>query len=121
MVKAKAGKPKPDARHKESRFQVKLDGKWKDYDLEEDKILKRAYMIGNQSVEYSFRKTHYRYDFKEMRQINVESGKSREIRRPYGFPPPPKASLLPTGPMVIVKVQSGQPGQVSGDQAAIWF
>merc|ERR1711937_125295 len=64
------------------------------------------------SVEYSFRKTHYRYDFKRMQQTNVESGKSREIRQPYGFPPPPKASILPIGPMVIVKVQSGQPGQM---------
>jgi hypothetical protein len=112
MVKAKAGKRKPDARHKESKFQVKLDGKWKDYDPEEDKILKRAYMLGNQSVEYSFRKTHYRYDFKKMRQTNVETGKSRDIRRPYVFPPPPKGSILPTGPMVIVKVRDGQPGQM---------
>jgi hypothetical protein len=112
MVKGKAGTRKPVAHHKESKFQVKLDGKWKDYDPEEDKILKRAYMIGNQSVEYSFRKTHYRYDFKKMQQTNVDTGKSRGIRRPYGFPPPPKGSVLPIGPMVIVKVRDGQPGQM---------
>jgi hypothetical protein len=92
---------------------VKLDGHWKDYDPEEDKILKRAYMIGNQSVEYSFRKTHYRYDFKKMQQTNVDTGKSREIRRPYGFPPPPKGSILPTGPMVVTKVLKGQPGRMT--------
>merc|ERR1711937_9963 len=64
------------------------------------------------SVEYSFRKAHYRYDFKKMQQINADTGKPREIRRPHGFPPPPKASLLPTGPMVVIRVQSGQPGQM---------
>jgi hypothetical protein len=110
---ARGGKRKPDARHKECKFQVKLDGKWKDYDSEEDKILKRAYMIGNPSVEYSFRKTHYRYDFKKMQQTNVDTGKSREIRRPYGFPPPPKESILPSGPMVVTEVRAGQPGQMT--------
>mmetsp|Transcript_3480 Transcript_3480/g.5799 ORF Transcript_3480/g.5799 Transcript_3480/m.5799 type:complete len:304 (-) Transcript_3480:104-1015(-) len=108
--KGKGGKREPDARQKESKFQVKLDGQWKDYDNEEDKILKRAYMVGNQSVEYTFRRNHYRYDFKLMQQQNVASGKSREIRRPKGFPPPPKSSILPTGPMVIVQVKAGQPG-----------
>jgi len=104
------GKRRPDAKNKESKFQVKLASKWEDYDNEEDKILKRAFMIGNPSVEYSFRKTHYRYDFKKMQQTNVETGKHREIRQPYGFPPPPKGSILPTGPMVIIRVAAGQPG-----------
>merc|ERR1712232_1098762 len=46
-------------------------------------------------------------------QTNVDTGKSREIRQPYGFPPPPKGSILPTGPMVVVKVLAGQPGQMT--------
>mmetsp|Transcript_13265 Transcript_13265/g.21819 ORF Transcript_13265/g.21819 Transcript_13265/m.21819 type:complete len:270 (+) Transcript_13265:38-847(+) len=106
------GKRKLVATRKESKFQVKLDGVWKDYSNEEDKILKRAYMVGSPSVEYTFRKNHYRYDFERMHQQNVVSGKSREIRRPKGFPRPPKSSILPTGPMIIVQVRAGQPGTV---------
>jgi len=94
----------------ESKFQVKLGGNWQDYSREEDSLLKRAYMIGNEKIEYSFRGAHYVYDFGRMQQINVETGKSREIRRPYGFPPPPKGSILPPGPMTIVTVRPGQPG-----------
>lgn len=100
----------PDARHMESKFQVKLDGQWKDYDTEEDKILKRAYMVGSCIVEYTFRNNHYRYDFSRMLQQNVVTGKYREIRRPRHFPPRPKSSILPIGPMVFVQIKAGQPG-----------
>merc|ERR1711972_181424 len=79
---------------------------------EEDQLLKRAYMIGNDKIEYSFRGAHYVYDFGRMQQINVETGKAREIRRPMGFPPRPKGSILPSGPMVIVQVRGGQSGQM---------
>merc|ERR1719353_89477 len=37
--------------------------------------------------------------------------KEREIRPPPG-PRPPKHALLPTGPMVIITVGTGQPGQM---------
>jgi hypothetical protein len=87
-----------------------LGGNWQDYSREEDSLLKRAYMIGNEKVEYSFRGAHYVYDFGEMQQINVETSKARQIRRPHGFPLPPKTSILPPGPMTIVTVRNGQPG-----------
>mmetsp|Transcript_3475 Transcript_3475/g.5780 ORF Transcript_3475/g.5780 Transcript_3475/m.5780 type:complete len:642 (-) Transcript_3475:104-2029(-) len=108
--KGKGGMRSPDARHMESKFQVKLDGQWKDYDTEEDKILKRAYMVGSCIVEYTFRNNHYRYDFSRMLQQNVVTGKYREIRRPRHFPPRPKSSILPIGPMVFVQIKAGQPG-----------
>mmetsp|Transcript_43461 Transcript_43461/g.68846 ORF Transcript_43461/g.68846 Transcript_43461/m.68846 type:complete len:303 (+) Transcript_43461:110-1018(+) len=106
------GKRKPDRRNAEKKFQIKLDGHWKDYGEEEDKVLKRAYMVGNSEVKYCLRDQYYKYDFQNWKQINESTGKTRDIRRPYGFPPPPKASILPTGPMVVVKVKAGQPGQM---------
>jgi len=106
------GKRKPDKRNAEKKFQIKLDGQWKDYGDEEDKVLKRAYMVGNSEVKYCLRDQYYKYDFQNWKQINESTGKTRDIRRPYGFPPPPKASILPTGPMVVVKVKAGQPGQM---------
>jgi len=44
------------------------------------------------------------------KQINVDTGKGRNIRPPPGYPPPPKAPLLPTGPMIILVVKAGQAG-----------
>merc|ERR1719262_1610090 len=46
-----------------------------------------------------------------MRQTNLRTHKEREIRPPPG-PRPPKDPLLPTGPMVIITVGAGQPGQM---------
>mmetsp|Transcript_43463 Transcript_43463/g.68852 ORF Transcript_43463/g.68852 Transcript_43463/m.68852 type:complete len:305 (+) Transcript_43463:114-1028(+) len=108
----KGGKKKPDKKNVEKKFQIKLDGHWKDYGDEEDRVLKRAYMVGNSEVKYCLRDQYYKYDFQNWKQINESTGKTRDIRRPYGFPPPPKASILPTGPMVVVKVKAGQPGQM---------
>jgi len=108
----KGGKKKPDKKNVEKKFQIKLDGHWKDYGDEEDRVLKRAYMVGNSEVKYCLRDQHYKYDFRNWKQVNESTGKTRDIRRPYGFPPPPKASILPTGPMVVVKVKAGQPGQM---------
>lgn len=104
---------KPDKKNVGNKFQVKLGGKFQDYGKEEDLILKRAYMMGNDKVKYSFRGEQYSYYFGKphMNQMNLTTGNKRDIRPPLGFPPPPKASILPIGPSVIVKVPPGKQGQ----------
>jgi len=94
-----------------SHWQIKLEGQWKDYCKEEDMILKRAYMTGQKNANYDFRGQNYEYNFKKMLQKNKDSRKERSIRPPMG-PKPPRKPLLPTGPMIILTVKTGQPGTV---------
>jgi len=96
---------------KEYHFQVMLGGNWKDYEKEEDNILKRAYMTGHKKAKYSLRGNNYEYDFQKMKQKNVESGKERDIRAPYGMKAPGKP-IVPSGPTMVVKVPPGGPGTV---------
>lgn len=88
-----------------------LGGKWKDYEKEEDNILKRAYMTGHKKAKYSLRGNQYEYDFNRMKQINVESGKERDLRAPYKMKPP-STPIVPSGPTMVVKVPPGGPGTV---------
>jgi hypothetical protein len=106
------GKGRGDPAAKDSKFQVMLEGNFKDYGASEDALLKRAYMLGNTEVAYDFRGQHYKYNFKDGTQYNKKTNKSRQIRKPKGYPNPPKASLLPTGPMIVLVVKEKQPGQV---------
>lgn len=96
---------------KQYHFQVMLGGNWKDYEKEEDNILKRAFMTGHKKAKYSLRGNNYEYDFNRMKQKNVESGKERDIRAPYGMKPPGKP-IVPSGPTMVVKVPPGGPGTV---------
>jgi len=93
-----------------SSWQIKLDGGFKDYGKEEDAILKRAYMTGQKNAKFHLRGQSYEYNFKKMIQKNKETKKERQIRPPTKGPKPPKKPLLPTGPMIIITVGSGQPG-----------
>jgi hypothetical protein len=99
-----------------AHFQVMLGGHWKDYDKEEDNVLKRAYMTGTKKAKYKFRGGQmYEYDFGKMEQKNLESGKAREIRAPYewkkkGIKPPSKP--IAQGRTMVVKVPPGGPGTV---------
>jgi len=90
-------------------WQIKLAGAWKDYDKQEDMILKRAYMTGQKNAKFHLRGQNYEYNFKKMLQKNKDSKKERSIRPPCG-PKPPSKPILPTGPMIIVTVKAGQPG-----------
>jgi len=92
-----------------SKWQIMLEGKWNDYGDQEDKILKRAYMTGQNNARFHLRGQNYEYSFRKMAQINKGSNKERKIRPPLG-PRPPKKPLLPRGPMVIITVGTGQPG-----------
>jgi hypothetical protein len=94
-----------------SHFQVMLGGKWKDYEKEEDNILKRAYMTGHKKAKYSLRGNNYEYDFNRMKQINSESGKERDLRAPHKMKPPSKP-IVPSGPTMVVKVPPGSPGTI---------
>jgi hypothetical protein len=98
----KGGKPK--------KWQIELGGKWQDYDDQENNILKRAYLCGQQNCRFHLRGQDYSYDFGKMTQMNLATKKIREIRAPPGLKPP-KQALLPTGPMTVITVKPGQQGQ----------
>jgi len=91
-------------------FQVKLGGEWKDYEGQEDKILKRAFMAGFPNAKFELRGQHYMYDFKTMKQKNEGSGKERDIRQPSGWTQPSKP-IVPPGPTMTVTVPAGAAGQ----------
>jgi len=96
---------------KVSKFQVQLSGKYEDYSKEEDAILKRAYLVGQPNVRFHLRGQNYEYNFtKPMKQKNLDSGKTRDIRPPVGLTPPSKP-LLGTGPMKVVRVKPGDAGK----------
>jgi hypothetical protein len=92
-----------------AKFQVKLGGEWKDYGVNEDKILKRAYMAGFPTATFRLRGQNYTYDFVKMRQINSDSGKERCTRQPRKWKPPAKP-LVPAGPTTVITVPAGSPG-----------
>jgi len=93
------------------QWQIWLDGKWKDYEAQEDKILKRAYLTGQPNAKFELRGQKYEYNFKRMLQINRKTDKQRSIRPPRG-PKPPSKPLLPKGPMILLVVGTGQPGTI---------
>jgi hypothetical protein len=109
-------KPKPKAKSRprpkinlDKKFQIMLSGEWKDYEKQEDGILKKAYLVGHPNCKFALRGQHYEYNFKKMKQINLGTNKEREIRPPPGFKPP-KEALLPVGPMTVLTVKPGQAG-----------
>jgi len=100
------GKGKGKPINKDTKFQVELSGKWEDYGPEEDGILKRAFLIGQNNAKFHLRGQNYEYSFKAKTQKNVGTGKERTIRPPFGMFAP-KRALLPAGPMVVVQVPAG--------------
>merc|ERR1719235_1871128 len=66
-------------------------------------------MTGAKKAKYSYRGAQYEYDFVAKKQKNLESGKERDIRPPYGMKPPSKC-IVPEGPTMVVKVPPGGPG-----------
>merc|ERR1712072_886337 len=68
-------------------------------------------ILGQPNARFHLRGQDYEYSFRKMRQNNLKTHKEREIRPPPG-PRPPKHALLPTGPMVIITVGTGQAGQM---------
>jgi len=97
------------------KFQIMLSGDYKDYGEEEDNILKQAYLVGQLNARFHLRGQDYEYDFKNMSQKNLGSGKARKIRPPYGMTQP-KDPLLPPGVIIVVKVpESPGPSMEIGD------
>lgn len=92
-----------------SHFQVKLSGDWKDYQGNEDKILKRAFLAGFPNAKYSLRRQQYEVDFKKMQQKNLRTGKTRVIRPPLRWKQPEKP-IVEAGPTFCIKVPPGSPG-----------
>jgi len=96
---------------KAKKWQIKLSDKWQDYDEQEDRILKRAWLVGQRNCRFSLRGQSYEYNFERLVQKNLQTGKERQIRPPPG-PKPPKSPLLPAGPMTIITIGTGQPGKM---------
>lgn len=94
-----------------SNFQIKLSGAWVNYEGEEDKILKTAYLAGYPNASYRFRGQDYLADFRGMRQVNKGTGKHREMRPPHRWSPP-ATPIVPKGPTTCIKVPPGAPGKV---------
>jgi len=94
-----------------SHFQVMLHGQWSNYERAEDGILKRAYMSGHKTAKYSLRGNWYEYDFMRMKQMNIESAKERDIRPPHRMKPPSQP-VVPSGPVITIKVPPRSPGTV---------
>jgi len=92
------------------KFQIKLGGAWENYGPEEDAVLKRAFLVGYPTAKFTLRGQSYEYSFKTMTQKNIETGKEREIRPPYGMRAPSKP-LIPPGSTIIVTVPAGAAGQ----------
>jgi len=98
--------------NKESKFQVELEGEFKDYRADEDAALKRAFLVGQPNARYQIRDNDYEYHFADkMIQINKKTGKQRKIRPPWKMFPP-KEPLLPAGPMVVIAVPPGGSGSI---------
>jgi len=93
-----------------SKFQVKLEGVFRDYEAQEDKLVKRAFMTGFKQVDFQFRGQKYKYDFNKMTQTNSGTGKSRDIRPPHGWKAPAK-QLVPKGKTICLTIRPGQPGK----------
>mmetsp|Transcript_48967 Transcript_48967/g.109809 ORF Transcript_48967/g.109809 Transcript_48967/m.109809 type:complete len:291 (+) Transcript_48967:66-938(+) len=92
-------------------FQVKLVDGWKDYSKDEDVMITRAFLVGQQHCRFTFKSARYEIDFKRMIQTNLETGKERQIRAPPGMKAP-KNPLVPAGPMIVLTVKAGQPGSI---------
>jgi len=105
--RGKQGKGKPV---KAGKFQITLSGDWKDYEPEEDAILKKAFLVGQPNCKFSLRGQDYEYNFQTMKQRNLGTDKSRDIRPPMGMTQPQRP-LLPTGPMVVVTVPKNSAGK----------
>jgi hypothetical protein len=93
------------------KFQINLSERWTNFGADEDRALKRAYLIGHESARCCIRGQCYVYNFREMTQMNLESGKTRQMRQPYGWRRPGRP-LLPIGNAIVVTVRPGQPGTV---------
>merc|ERR1719333_1160208 len=84
MVAAKAPErhSKRHGKGKPKKWQIKLEGHWQDYDEQEDRILKRALLVGQKNVRFQLRGQRYEYNFETMRQKNLNTKKERSIRAP---------------------------------------
>lgn len=95
-----------------SHFQVKLGGDFKNYEADEDKMLKRAYLSGAPNAKYSVRGQKYEVNFQKSTQKNSSTSKEREIRPPFKWKPPAGGQLVKTGPTMCIKVPPGAPGKI---------
>jgi len=85
------------------KFQIQLEGRWQDYNAEEDGVLKRAFLVGQPNTRFHLRGQDYEYSFETFTQKNLSTQKERKIRPPLGMKPP-AAPLLPPGCVIILTV-----------------
>merc|ERR1719335_159512 len=80
------------------RWELQLDGGYKPYDENEDRVLKQAYDSGQNVVRYSTRGQEYEVSFKSFTQINLATRKVRRVRhRALTKKPPAQAKMAAGG------------------------
>lgn len=67
-------------------------------------------MAGFPNAKFKLRGQNYVYDFKEMKQVNTDTRKEREIRAPHKWKAPSKP-IVPAGPTMTITVPAGSPGK----------
>lgn len=101
---------------KDSKFQWHGSGKWQDYDGATDARLKQAFLVGRPGAKFKVNtnggEEEYQMSFKKgnMAQTNVKTGKSRDIRPPWGMSAP-NEPVLPEGDFIVVTLKPNQVGQ----------
>lgn len=121
-----------------SRFQVLINGSWKDYAVDEDRVLTWLFRSGQNTVRVTLRGQLFEYDFVGLQQRNLETGYVRQIRLPKDWgcarcalyeprPPPlmgrelkstrPTASAAPLSSPLVASPGVCE-GSVAGDAAA---
>jgi len=64
------------------RFQINIDGRWRDYGADEDSILKKYYFAGDEKLVIHLRGRGYEFNFRQMEETSLATGRVRTIRPP---------------------------------------
>ena len=62
------------------RWQVRLAGKWEDLDTSVQEKLNSSARVKQKSCDFSFGEQAYRCDFTKMFQLNLKTGRQRDLR-----------------------------------------
>jgi len=104
-----------------SRFQINIDGIWRDYGADEDRILKRSYAAGEDKLVIRLRGHRYAFNFRVMHETNLQSGRVRPIRTPPWWQGSCAEEGLPSAVVPCVQIDSEVAEAVASDIATPRF
>lgn len=64
-----------------SRFQIKLEGEWREFTATENEFLTKAFQSGRDEARFETRGQSYDVNFRRMELLNIRSTNTREIRQ----------------------------------------